>query len=431
MTSDYVGSVVSVKLNNGSTIRGRVLKISPNTISLTELAGKHKKDTLDLFSNEITDLDIVSLPTRQIPDQKQITIMRRDQSPTQRGSSPSPNDMISDNMARKQFNDMIPDNMTRKQYKKGDAFSVSVTNMSTDFDFQSSNKLFQKETIFDEWRQQDGNLPRHSNSDKLKPTEMVTERESPALGSTFEGDFMTDDKIPLMGLTLSKRIALFKRAINFGLSYSHVVSVAGMSVSQMVIQVLGGTCRVSLLNHNKPPVVAALVSSGESGKVAVTSALHLSQHGINVKVVLFATPKGCDGLVNILKKCKCVVEKGLQGLPNVIDIVIDGTQDRSTLLNWPDWMNSVIDWTDQSTAPIVAVDPQHPTQMPRSPTPPKFTCSLGAPLLSQGQAGRLFLIDIGLFPLAFKEEEIPYRSPFFDKFIIPLNRCVKQRLNSG
>ena len=40
MTSDYVGSVVSVKLNNGSTIKGRVLRISPNTISLTELAGK-------------------------------------------------------------------------------------------------------------------------------------------------------------------------------------------------------------------------------------------------------------------------------------------------------------------------------------------------------------------------------------------------------
>ena len=112
-----------------------------------------------------------------------------------------------------------------------------MTNMSTDFDFQSSNKLFQKETIFDEWRQQDGCLPRHTNSDKLKPTEMVIESEAPIPGPTFDGDFMTDDKIPMVGLTLSKRIALFKRAINCGLSYSHVVSVAGMSVSQMVIQV--------------------------------------------------------------------------------------------------------------------------------------------------------------------------------------------------
>ena len=83
---------------------------------------------------------------------------------------------------------------------------------------------------------------------------------------------------------------------------------------------------MNLGNHNKPPVVAALVSSGESGKVAITTALHLSQHGLHVQVVLFATPKGCDGLVNILRKCRCVVENGLKGLPNVIDIVIDGTQ---------------------------------------------------------------------------------------------------------
>ena len=81
--------------------------------------------------------------------------------------------------------------------------------------------------------------------------------------------------------------------------------------TQFIYQVLGGTCRVSRNNHNKPPVVAALVSSGESGKVAITTALHLSQHGLSVKVVLFATPKGCDGLVNILSKCKCVVENGL------------------------------------------------------------------------------------------------------------------------
>ena len=48
-------------------------------------------------------------------------------------------------------------------------------------------------------------------------------------------------------------------------------------------------------------------------------------------------------------------------------------------------MNTVIDWTEQSTVPIVAVDPQHPQQMPRNPTPPKFTCALGVPLLTQGK----------------------------------------------
>ena len=40
MTTDYVGSVVCVKLSNGSSIKGRVVKISSATISLTDLPGK-------------------------------------------------------------------------------------------------------------------------------------------------------------------------------------------------------------------------------------------------------------------------------------------------------------------------------------------------------------------------------------------------------
>lgn len=420
MSTDYVGSVVKVRLTNGSTVQGRVTKITPAALTLTDLPGNQKCNVLDLSSHEIKDVDIVYLPTKNNREQKPITIMKRDQSPNRRSSPQSPIQI--DPIP-------LPEPNSRKQYKKGDAFAVSISKMSTDFDFQSSNKLFKKEAIFDEWRQQDGVLPKQNQQNnmepKLKPTEMVIESSAPTPGHTFEGDFVTDDKVPVVGLALSRRIALFKRAISGGLSYSHVVSVAGMSISQMVIQVLGGSCRVNLGNHNKPPVVAVLVSSGDSGKVALTAALHLSQHGLNVKVVIMATPKGCDGLINILTKSKCVVSGGLQGLPNVIDIILEGTQDRNTMLNWPDWLNAVVEWTDQCTAPILAIDPQHPTQMPQTPTSPKWTCALGAPLLAQGTAGRLFLVDIGLFSLAFKEENIPYRSPFFDKFIIPIHRTVK------
>ena len=118
-----------------------------------------------------------------------------------------------------------------------DAFTEPTTNMTTDFDFASSNKLFRKEAIFDEWRQKDGCLPKQ-NPDKLKPSEMVIESSAPEQGPDFQGNFITDDGIPVTGLTLSKRIALFKRVINSGLSYSHAVSVAGMAIAQMVIQVL-------------------------------------------------------------------------------------------------------------------------------------------------------------------------------------------------
>ena len=37
MTTDYVGSVVNVKLLNGVTIQGRVSKITAATLSLTDI----------------------------------------------------------------------------------------------------------------------------------------------------------------------------------------------------------------------------------------------------------------------------------------------------------------------------------------------------------------------------------------------------------
>ena len=89
---------------------------------------------------------------------------------------------------------------------------------------------------------------------------------------------------------------------------------------------MGGSCRMNAQNHNKPPVVAVLVSSGESGKVSLTTALHLHQHGLNVKVVIMSLPNGCDGLINMLTKSQCLQNNGLIGLPAVIDLIIDGTQ---------------------------------------------------------------------------------------------------------
>ena len=127
----------------------------------------------------------------------------------------------------------------------------------------------------------------------------------------------------MVGLSLSKRISVFKGAINGGLSYSHVVSVAGVAIAQMTIQLLGGSCRVNPQNHNKPPVAVVLVSSGDGGKVALSAAIHLSQHSVNVIILVLDKPQGCDGLLNVLAKH---VVQSVSCLPSVVDIIIDGIQ---------------------------------------------------------------------------------------------------------
>ena len=69
-----------------------------------------------------------------------------------------------------------------------------------------------------------------------------------------------------------------------------------------------------------------LVGGGDSGKVALTAALHLAHHAVHVCALVCVKPKGCDGLLSILASEKCLVERGVGSLPGVVDIIIDGTQ---------------------------------------------------------------------------------------------------------
>ena len=107
--------------------------------------------------------------------------------------------------------------------------------MTNEFDIQYHNKLFNKDALFDEWRQKDAGAV-NQKTDKLRSSEMVIPRRIEQR-LAFEGEFETDERIQIKAMTLTSRISLFKTAINKGLSYSHVVSVSGVTIAQMIIQV--------------------------------------------------------------------------------------------------------------------------------------------------------------------------------------------------
>ena len=90
-----------------------------------------------------------------------------------------------------------------------EAFAIPTSNMTSDFDFQSSNKLFKKEAIFEEWRQKDGvnGNVRRGNPDKIRNTDMVLERSPPAAQCSFQ--------VRLDCVNLSRKTVQKKRRLCF------------------------------------------------------------------------------------------------------------------------------------------------------------------------------------------------------------------------
>ena len=50
--------------------------------------------------------------------------------------------------------------------------------------------------------------------------------------------------------------------------------------------------------------------------------------GVAVKVVIKAMPPGSNTIVNVLKRIGCIIE-GLDRMPSVIDLILDGVQVRT------------------------------------------------------------------------------------------------------
>jgi len=159
------------------------------------------------------------------------------------------------------------------------------------------------------------------------------------------------------------------------------------------------------------------VSGGRNGAIALIIAQHLINHGVTVKVVIKAMPPGSEALVNVLKRVGCVIT-GLDCMPSVIDLILDGVQDQETLSLWPDWMRDVVSWAQAKAVPVLAIDPSVSTD----PAESKWSCAIGAPLSHQGESGRLYLVDVGIPQSAFEDEAIPFSTPYMDKFIVPLYR---------
>lgn len=148
----------------------------------------------------------------------------------------------------------------------------------------------------------------------------------------------------------------------------------------------------------------------------MTCARHLACHGVST-VVLVA---GADiqGVLrqhlNVYQMTGNKITTNILDLPSVDLIITALSEDTEEPTAYP----HLTEWTSQSRAPVLALDP------PAVGTPgiiTKYSILPGLPLSHSLDNGKLYLCNVAIPQKIFTDLGIKYSSPFGSKFVIPLH----------
>lgn len=306
-----------------------------------------------------------------------------------------------------------------------------------EFDFQANLNLFDKQSVFEQIRQNDHTLPGHrlvehnrvNPQQKYGNLEMVIPRKSSLqMGSIPNSgySFLLNSQ-PCPTATPLQLVELERASSeSHGVSEVVITENAGRGIAQLALRVLGGSSRFTVQNHNAHPLAVVLVGNTSAGSRAIAACRHLMNRRVYVVAVLttdidsaipelqrqlvaFKAAKGVvisngrlESLVSILSQYDSPPELIIDGLQGYREDLLEDTDDSTQLLG-------LIDWANRAKASVLSID------MPAGLDPttglafelgsviqPKWVVSCGLPLtgLLNASSGEWthFLIDIG-FPI--------------------------------
>ncbi|CAH1796386.1 unnamed protein product [Owenia fusiformis] len=317
---------------------------------------------------------------------------------------------------------------TLKQPGKSDCFSAPMDSFLDDFDFEKNLALFDKQAVFEEIENSCSGNEMNAPPVKYRCDENVL-KSGPTVFRQIqlpEGDapeYVTDSGLVVPCMSYELRSRLFATAEKLGFSLQRQTEMVGRSACEMVMTLLGGGSRLNPQNSHQKPSVVVLCGPHRQGAQAVNCARQLANH--NVQVTLFVP--------NFIKMIKELTEEiqlfeltggkrasKINELPKKpVDIIINAmdTHDNSNM-KVQTWYTSVVEWTNQSKAQVIAIDPP----VEGSTIGTKWSLSLAMPLNLSEKCGQIYLCDIGLPKKVFKEVGVKYLSPFGHKFLIPLHK---------
>ncbi|XP_023223479.1 enhancer of mRNA-decapping protein 3-like isoform X2 [Centruroides sculpturatus] len=324
-------------------------------------------------------------------------------------------------------------NENRKWYMERDeeCFNVPIDNsiLENDFDFEKNLALFDKQAIFDE-------INAHTKGDSVRLVDCNRREqryrcdENVLEGETFVSNqisvpcnvdriFVTDTGLVIPSISKELKEKLLKVAEEFGLAIERRLEMVGRATTEMVLQLLGGSHRLSPQNSHQRPTVVILCGLHTQGAQGINCGRHLANHGVNVTVLVPPTSSKNECFSKELtlfaltngKKTSSVLD-----MPSTVDIIIgalDGYERPPPSEHF--WYSAAVQWALQCKAPVLCLD----CPPEGSCLEPKWMLVSIMPFAFNDHCS-LYLCDIGLPKEVFKKVGVNYTSPFGSKFIIPL-----------
>lgn len=310
-----------------------------------------------------------------------------------------------------------------------------------DFDFEANLAMFDKDQVMQEI---DADLmankpdvvrlvhtnvrrpePKFQHDENVLAGAGVKSFQQIITGEEEVGDkqFVTDAGLVVPAISLALRERLEKKMLDHGLGVERRAEMVGRAATELAIHLLGGQHRLNPSNMHQVPTAVFLCGTSSVSSLGLAAARHLASHGVKTQVYLPEAAKYPLQVESELRLYRLtggkVVTRASQLPDTAVDLIVTALEDQEI---WSQercqpWHRAAIQWAQGCRAPVLAVDP--PPQPPNLEV--KMTLTWGLPLSHSAQAGKLYLVNLGVPRNIYKDANIKWSSPFGAKFVIPLH----------
>ncbi|XP_040581350.1 enhancer of mRNA-decapping protein 3 [Lepeophtheirus salmonis] len=413
------------------TLRSQDIKNIKVLKSTTECSNSHSSVKDELSKS------VVTVTTTKKPPQ---TIRNNN------NTSSNHRSFVADNLMARSINNNGSNNSSRyhnlRKSRDEECFGNNSFDMDEEFDFEKNLALFDKRMIFNELDEKLRSSPKTNNGDSSKyrndenvlPSSPPQYRIIKTKNSTSE--YVTDSGIMIPSINLENRIRLHESLDNFKISWEKIIELFSRATADIVLQTLGASHRLVPSNTHQIPTAVILCGRGKIGSYGLAIARLLCSHG--VKTIVYVPYMYSDQpnfnselkLYELFDQQCTLSTKDLPQEHSEIDVVINALEsfDTSSEEKHQTWYKKACQWVNSKVdprTPIVSIDP--PPQQQRGPSfkhSSKITIVPGFlpfPFLDK-EGGKLYMVNIGIPDLIFKNAGIKFSSPYGAKSAIQLYR---------
>lgn len=349
-------------------------------------------------------------------------------------STSAPHLMKSEHLKRHNSNNNNSNNNNnnnKKRNKNYDLMQPDDFSDQGDFDFESSNAMFDKKSIFQEIEasifgknpekpdlvRQIGRTEEKYRHDENVLDSMCVQFRNIQLEFSPKQEYLTDDNVCLPTISRELRQRIQTLAIAHGYSQERQNDCLARGVTELALQLLGGSRRLSPKNLHQWPRVTIICDAPNNfwlSEVGLSTGRQLASHGVNVMVYV----KTSSTLENGSKELELYTATGNDFTCNVKDlppcdlIILAVVQSEQT--------KDIVQYIHNNRSQVMAIDPPTKGFLPFIPIR-----SVVYPILPldniHTDMGKVHLVNMSISDKFFKDAGIKYFPVFSGKNMIPLH----------